>query len=68
MADRFPQFEILECLGRGGMGVVYHAKHLRLDVDVAVKCMHPRLSQDEDFLKRFQREARSAASISRQSP
>jgi predicted ATPase/Tfp pilus assembly protein PilF len=53
---------LYEVLGRGGMGVLYRGRHLNLDVDVAVKCLDPGLLvRDEEFVFRFQREARLAA-------
>ncbi len=54
-------------VGKGGMGAVYRGRHYNLDLDVAVKCLKPSLvDEDEDFVKRFEREARLAASIAHQ--
>jgi formylglycine-generating enzyme required for sulfatase activity/serine/threonine protein kinase len=54
-------------VGAGGMGAVYRGHHLNLDVEVAVKCLKPSLAaEDPDFVKRFEREARIAASIDHQ--
>jgi len=51
-------------IGQGGMGAVYRGRHLNLEVDVAVKCLKPGLADnDEQFIVRFQREAKLAASI-----
>ena len=55
---------LLQTLGRGGFGTVFRGRHLRLDVDVAVKCLEPSLAQrDESFMLRFQREAQAAARV-----
>ncbi len=51
-------------IARGGMATVYEATDLRLDRTVAVKVMHEGLADDEEFVRRFQREARSAARLS----
>ena len=54
-------------IGKGGMGAVYRGRHFKLDLDVAVKCLKPSLvDEDGDFVKRFEREARLAASIAHQ--
>ncbi len=50
-------------IARGGMATVYEATDLRLDRTVAVKVMHEGLADDEEFVGRFQREARSAARL-----
>ncbi len=50
-------------IARGGMATVYEATDLRLDRTVAVKVMHEGLADDEEFVARFQREARSAARL-----
>jgi len=57
------RFKIIRLLGEGGMGSVYEAHHLKLDVPVAVKVLDDRLARDERQRKRFLREARSAARI-----
>jgi serine/threonine-protein kinase len=60
------QYE-LECeIGRGGMGVVYRARDLRLDRRVAVKTLPPHLANDPVVRERFLREARTAGSLSHQ--
>ncbi len=50
-------------IARGGMATVYEATDLRLDRTVAVKVMHEGLADDDEFVHRFQREARSAARL-----
>ena len=50
-------------IARGGMATVYEATDLRLDRTVAVKVMHEGLADDDEFVARFQREARSAARL-----
>ncbi len=52
---------ILERLGVGNMGTAYRAHHLRLDRDVVVKVLHPRMVAVEGYLERFAIEARAAA-------
>src|SRR3954463_7640946 len=46
------------------MATVYEAHDNRLDRTIALKVMHPTLAEDEDFVSRFIREARSAARLS----
>src|SRR5262245_32237081 len=57
-------------LGRGGMGAVYRGRHVRLEIDVAVKLLAPRVHVGPEdkpaFVARFHREARLAASITHQ--
>jgi hypothetical protein len=50
-------------IGRGGMGVVYRATQIDLGRTVALKLIAPDLSEDPEFVQRFQRESRTAASI-----
>ncbi len=58
------RYEVLEELGRGGMGVVYKAIQKNLNRPVALKVLAQQIMPDEDFLKRFHSEARKAAQIS----
>jgi hypothetical protein len=60
---RLGDYAILRELGRGGMGIVYEAEHESLRVRVALKIRHPRFRADRDSLRRFEREARSAARL-----
>jgi predicted Ser/Thr protein kinase len=59
----FPQLEILELVGKGGMGAVYKARQPGLDRLVAVKILPPEVSQDPAFAERFTREARALAML-----
>src|SRR5512140_3332337 len=56
-------YQILDVLGRGGMGIVYRARDRMLDKDVAVKMMDARLDPEGRLLKRFQEEARALARL-----
>jgi serine/threonine protein kinase len=64
LAVHFPQLEILECIGKGGMGAVYRARQPALDRFVAVKILPPEVARDSAFAERFLREARSLARFS----
>ena len=59
IARFFPQLEILELLGQGGMGMVYKARQPQLDRFVALKILSPDLSRDPAFAERFVREAKA---------
>jgi serine/threonine protein kinase len=56
-------YKITKVLGKGGMGIVYKARDMTLDRDVALKMMDASLAQDESFLKRFQSEAKALAKL-----
>jgi serine/threonine protein kinase len=57
------EYEIIEELGRGGMAMVYRARDLQLEREVAVKVLPFSLAFDTEFVERFQREARTAAQL-----
>ncbi|MEK7487178.1 MAG: protein kinase, partial [Planctomycetota bacterium] len=56
-------YQILEKIGEGGMGKVFKAKHLFLDKWVAFKVLNERLLQNQKFITRFFREAKSAGTL-----
>ena len=64
LAPHFPQLEILEVLGQGGMGVVYKARQKGLDRLVALKILSVEDANETAFAERFAREARALASLS----
>jgi serine/threonine protein kinase len=59
----FPQLEILELIGRGGMGAVYKARQPGLDRLVALKILPSHAGGDPNFADRFNREARALARL-----
>ena len=63
LAEKFPQFEILECLGRGGMGIVYKARQKALDRDVAIKILAGEWQDEAGFAERFKKEAKVLARL-----
>ncbi|MCR4430115.1 MAG: Stk1 family PASTA domain-containing Ser/Thr kinase [Tepidanaerobacteraceae bacterium] len=58
------RYEILERIGGGGMAVVYKARDTLLNRVVAIKVLRPEFSGDNEFVRRFRREAQAAASLS----
>jgi serine/threonine protein kinase len=63
LAAKFPQLEILELIGKGGMGAVYKARQKQLDRIVALKILPPGIGNDPAFADRFTREARALAKL-----
>ena len=59
----FGRYQLLQVLGRGGMGVVWRAHDTATDRIVAVKLLAAHLADDETFVKRFRREAHAAAQL-----
>ena len=58
------QYRLVEKIGEGGMGVVWKARDTTLDRDVAIKVLPEKLARDEEFLARFEREAKAVAALS----
>jgi eukaryotic-like serine/threonine-protein kinase len=58
------RYELLELIGRGGMSSVWKADDRLLDRTVAIKVLHEHYTQDEEYVERFRREARSVAQLS----
>ncbi|MDB4898153.1 MAG: serine/threonine protein kinase, partial [Firmicutes bacterium] len=58
------RYRIGERIGGGGMALVYRAEDLQLGRDVAVKVLRGQFGSDEEFIRRFRREAQNAASLS----
>jgi serine/threonine protein kinase len=63
LAPLFPQLELLEFIGQGGMGAVYKARQKELDRLVALKILPPGIGDDPAFAERFSREARALAKL-----
>ena len=63
LAPLFPQLEILELIGKGGMGAVYKARQKQLDRIVALKILPPGIGHDAAFAERFTREAKALAKL-----
>ena len=64
IAEKFPGYEVVECLGRGGMGVVYKARQKSLDRWVAIKVLAPERVGEGRFAEHFGREAKTLAKMS----
>ncbi|MDP7020170.1 MAG: serine/threonine-protein kinase [Pirellulaceae bacterium] len=64
LSSRFPDLDILNLVGEGGMGAVYRARQKRLDRTVALKVIRPQRRDDPGFSERFQREAKTLARLS----
>ena len=63
IGTRLAHYEVLDLLGRGGMGEVYRARDTKLGREVALKFLPEDLARDEERLARFEREAKVLASL-----
>jgi serine/threonine-protein kinase len=63
IGSRIGQYEILEAIGRGGMGIVFRAYDTKLRRDVAIKVLPDHFADDRERLTRFKREAQTLASL-----
>lgn len=63
MTQQLGRYELLEEIGRGGFAIVYRARDTELDRLVALKELKPLLLQDEEWVRRFRREARAIARL-----
>jgi hypothetical protein len=64
VGDRFGPYEVVGALGAGGMGQVYRARDSRLGREVALKILSDLVARDPERIARFEREARTLASLS----
>ncbi|MEM1070075.1 MAG: protein kinase [Planctomycetota bacterium] len=64
LSSEFPDLEINELIGQGGMGAVYSARQIKLDRQVALKIIRPESADNPSFAERFNREARTLARLS----
>ena len=63
VGTRVGQYEIVEAIGAGGMGVVFRARDHALERDVAIKVLPAAVAEDADRRQRFAREARMLAAL-----
>ncbi len=63
LAPLFPELDVLELVGRGGMGAVYKAREKQLDRLVALKVLPPEIGREPAFAQRFAREAQAMAKL-----
>jgi serine/threonine protein kinase len=61
--DLIEGYTLEKVIGKGGMGIVVKGRQHSLDKDVAVKILSPKLAQNEEFVKRFLREAKVAGQL-----
>jgi serine/threonine-protein kinase len=57
------RYRVLDCLGSGGMGVVYRVEHLRLGKIAAMKVLSPDTARNREMVQRFRREAQAVSRL-----
>lgn len=57
-------YRLDQLIGEGGMGAVFRGRHVLMKKDVAIKILHPDFNRDPELVRRFDREAQSAARLS----
>lgn len=63
VGQQIDQYQVLRLIGQGGMAAVYLARDLTLDREVVLKTMLPALAQNEELMRRFEREAKATARL-----
>jgi serine/threonine protein kinase len=63
LGKMFGNYQLVQKVGQGGMGLVYKGRQVSLDRVVAVKILNKSLCDNAEFIKRFEREAKSIARI-----
>lgn len=63
LGQRIGEYDVVRRIGRGGMGTVYHARHRRLDRDVAIKVLATHLAGHPEAMARFEREMWAAGKL-----
>jgi serine/threonine protein kinase len=63
IGKKFAHYEIIAPIGKGGMGEVYRARDAKLGRDVAIKVLPTEMSGEPERLARFDREARTLATL-----
>ncbi|MBK1881323.1 protein kinase [Luteolibacter pohnpeiensis] len=63
VAQAFPQFEVLDLIGQGGMGAVYKVRQRQIDRVVALKILPPVIGESKEFSARFAGEAKALAKL-----
>jgi serine/threonine-protein kinase len=57
------RYRIVDLIGRGGMGAVYRVEHVKMGKIMAAKILHGELSQNQDLVRRFKREAETVSRL-----
>src|SRR5262245_20339264 len=57
------RYRVIECIGQGGMGMVYKVEHQRMGKVAAMKVLHRELAGDREVVRRFRREAEAVSRL-----